>query len=156
MVELYQEEPKMVDRPTAGERTTLQTVALLFGIVFLLVGILGFIPGITSDAPGDFAGEDSDAELLGIFQVSVLHNIVHLLFGIAGLALARTWDGARTFLIGGGVVYLLLWILGLVGGADWIPANSADDWLHFALGVGMIGLGFATTRDRGETRAATT
>jgi len=154
MVELYQEEPKMVDRPTAGERTTLQTVALLFGIVFLLVGILGFIPGITSDAPGDFAGEDSDAELLGIFQVSVLHNIVHLLFGIAGLALARTWDGARTFLIGGGVVYLLLWILGLLGGAEWVPVDDADNWLHFVLGAVMVGAGVLLGRDV-RARAAT-
>jgi len=143
----------MVDRITAGERTTLQTIALVYGIVFLLVGILGFIPGITSDAPGTFAGEESEAELLGIFQVSILHNIVHLLFGIAGLAMARTWDGARTFLIGGGVVYLLLWILGLVGGADWIPANSADHWLHFVLGVTMVGAGFLLGRDR--DRAAT-
>jgi hypothetical protein len=132
----------------AGERDMLVTVARLFSIVFLLVGILGFIPGITTDAPGDFAGEESEAELLGIFSTSVLHNLVHLLFGIVGLALSRTWDGARTFLIGGGAVYLLLWILGLVGAADWIPANDADDWLHFALGVLMLGAGFLLGRDR--------
>ncbi len=129
-----------------GDRTTLQMAAMLFGIVFLAVGILGFIPGITSDAPGTFAGDESDAELLGIFQVSVLHNIVHLLFGIAGLALARTWDGARMYMIGGGVVYLLLWILGLLGATDWVPTNSADDWLHLVLGVAMVGLGFALGR----------
>jgi hypothetical protein len=138
----------MVDRPMAGERDLLVTIARLFSIVFLLVGILGFIPGITTDAPGDFAGEESEAELLGIFKVSILHNLVHLLFGIVGLALSRTWDGARTFLIGGGVVYLLLWILGLVGGADWIPANDADHWLHFVLGVVMIGAGFLLGRER--------
>lgn len=137
----------MVDRTTAGDRDLLLTVARLFGVVFLLVGVLGFIPGITPGAPGDFAGDESEAELLGIFQTSVLHNLVHLLFGIAGLALARTWDGARTFLIGGGVVYILLWILGLVGGADWIPANDADHWLHFVLGVVMIGAGFLLSRD---------
>ena len=129
------------------DRTPLQTVAMLVGIVFLLVGILGFIPGITSDAPGDFAGDNSNAELLGIFQTSILHNIVHLLFGLAGLALARTWDGARTYLIGGGIVYLALWILGLVGGANWVPTNTADDWLHFALGAGMIGAGFLLSRE---------
>lgn len=130
-----------------GDRTTLQTAAMLFGAVFLAVGILGFIPGITSnyDELG-FAGDESEAELLGIFQVSILHNIVHALFGIAGLALARTWDGARMYLIGGGVIYLLLWILGLVGAADWIPANDADDWLHFVLAVTMIGLGLALGR----------
>jgi hypothetical protein len=126
---------------------------MLAGAVFLIVGIAGFIPGITTDAPGNFAGEDSDAELLGIFKVSILHNIVHLLFGIAGLALARTWDGARTFLIGGGIIYLALWVLGIVGGADWIPANSADHWLHFGLGVGLLGAGFLLSRE-GAPRAA--
>ena len=121
---------------------------MLFGAVFLAVGILGFIPGITTDY-GDmaFAGEDSEAELLGIFQVSILHNIVHLLFGIAGLALARTWDGARMFMIGGGVIYLLLWVLGLAGATDWVPTNTADDWLHLVLGVSMVLLGFVFGRE---------
>ena len=84
----------MVDRTTADDRHLLVTVARLFAIVFLVVGILGFIPGIMTDAPGDFAGEESEAELFGIFSVSILHNLVHLLFGIVGLALARTWEGA--------------------------------------------------------------
>src|SRR5881275_1472789 len=116
------------------ERSTVQTLALVVGVVFLLVGILGFIPGITTHY-GDmsFAGHGSGAKLLGIFQVSILHNIVHLLFGIVGIALAKTWDGARNFLIGGGVVYLLLWLLGIIGAGDWIPANTADNWLHFVL-----------------------
>ena len=141
----------MVDRPMAGERDLLVTVARLFSIAFLLLGILGFIPGITTDAPGDFAGEDSDAELLGIFQTSILLNLVHLLFGIVGLALSRTWDGARTFLIGGGVIYVALWVLGLVGGADWIPTNDADHWLHFVLGVVMLGAGFLLGRSSATT-----
>ena len=84
----------MVDRTMPVERDLLTTTAQLFGVVFLLVGILGFIPGITSEAPGDFAGDGSEAELLGIFNVSILHNIVHLLFGLVGLALARTPEGA--------------------------------------------------------------
>jgi Domain of unknown function (DUF4383) len=132
------------------DRTPVQNVARLVGIVFLLVGVAGFIPGVTTNLYDglEFAGEDSTAELLGIFQVSVLHNIVHGLFGIAGLALAATAAGARTFLVGGGAIYVGLWLLGLVGGADWIPANDADDWLHLLLGAGMIGLGVLLTRER--------
>jgi hypothetical protein len=131
-----------------AERDLLVTTAQLFGVVFLLVGVLGFIPGITSDAPGSFSGEGSDAELLGTFQVSILLNIVHLLFGIFGLALASTADGARTFLVGGGVVYLLLWIVGLIGGLDWLPSNPADHWLHFVFGVVLLGAGLLLGRER--------
>ena len=98
-----------------AERTRAQQLSWLLGIVFILVGILGFIPGITTHY-GDlsFAGHDSGAKLFGIFEVSILHNVVHVLFGIVGLLLAKTAEGARTFLIGGGVVYLVLWIYGLV------------------------------------------
>jgi hypothetical protein len=136
------------------DRTPVQNVARLVGVVFLLVGIAGFIPGITTNLYDglEFAGDDGNAELLGIFQVSVLHNLVHGLFGVAGLALASTVSGARNFLIGGGAIYVALWLLGLIGGADWIPANDADDWLHLALGVGMIGAGVALTRERPVAR----
>ena len=130
----------------------MQTLATIVGATFLLVGILGFMPGITSHLYGglDFAGHGSQAKLLHVFQVSWVHNIVHLAFGIAGLTLARTWNGARTYLIGGGVVYLVLWLYGLLvgaGGANFVPLNTADDWLHFVLGAAMISFGFATTRD---------
>jgi hypothetical protein len=121
------------------ERSMLQNAALLVGIVFLLVGILGFIPGITEDAPGSFAGEDSDGSLLGVFQTSVLHNLVHLLFGVAGILLSRTWEGASNFLLWGGVAYLGLFLVGLLGAMDWLPADDTDDWLHLALGLLMIG-----------------
>jgi hypothetical protein len=131
------------------DRTPVQNVARLVGIVFLLVGIAGFIPGLTTNLYDglEFAGDEGTAELLGLFEVSVLHNIVHGLFGIAGLALAASAGGARTYLIGGGAIYLALFLLGIVGGGDWIPVNNADNWLHLGLGVGMIGLGVVTTRE---------
>jgi hypothetical protein len=138
----------------SSTRTTVQKAATAVGAVFLLVGILGFIPGITSqyDTMG-FAGHGSMAMLLGVFQVSILHNIVHLLFGVAGLAAARSAGGARNYLIVGGVIYLVLWIYGLLAGnsdsaANFVPVNTADNWLHFVLGIGMIALGVLLTRNR--------
>ena len=129
-----------------GTRSLLRTLALAVGAVFLLVGVLGFIPGITTNYDSmEFAGHESRAELLGIFQVSILHNIVHLLFGAAGIALSRRADTAFTYLVGGGAIYLVLWIYGLVVGqnadANFVPVNTADDWLHLVLGAGMIAAG---------------
>jgi arginine exporter protein ArgO len=90
--------------------------------------------------------------------VSVLHNIVHLLFGAAGIAMARTGQMARWFFLGGGIVYLLLWIYGLAidmnAGANFVPFNSADNWLHLILGVGMIGLGLWLGRDAMEKKGS--
>ncbi len=136
--------------------TPVQTAARLVGVVFLLVGIAGFIPGITTNLYDglDFAGDGSEAELLGLFQVSVLHNIVHALFGV-GIFMAATPSGARTFLIGSGAIYLVLFLLGLLGGADWVPSNDADDWLHLVLGIGLLGLGFGLTRERDRAPATT-
>lgn len=136
------------------KRTPVQTAALLVGVVFLLVGVLGFVPGITAPfADLAFAGTGSMAALLGLFQVSVLHNIVHLLFGVAGVAAARTAGAARAFLIGGGVIYLVLWLYGLItdlnSSANFVPLNAADNWLHLVLAVGMLALGFALGRRTG-------
>lgn len=141
-----------------GARTNVQKAALAVGAVFLLVGILGFIPGITSDySTMMFAGHESEAKLLGLFQVSILHNIVHLLFGVAGIAMARTISGARSYLLYGGIIYLVLWVYGLVIGhdsaANFVPLNTADNWLHFFLGVGMVALALLLTRNTSRDTA---
>ncbi|WGW12215.1 DUF4383 domain-containing protein [Saxibacter everestensis] len=143
--------PRSTDRRSA--RTNVQKAALIVGVVFLLVGILGFVPGITSNfGEMQFAGHESGSLLLGVFQVSILHNVVHLLFGVAGILMARTVSGARGYLIWGGVIYLVLWIYGLLIGhesmANFVPFNSADNWLHLVLGVVMVALGLLLTRNR--------
>ena len=136
-----------------SDRSLAQNLAIVFGLAFLAAGILGFIPGITTNYDDlSFAGSDSGAELLGLFQVSVLHNIVHLLFGVAGLALARTWDGARSYLLGAGVIYAVLFVYGLLVGsgtdANFVPMNTADDLLHLALAVGLLGSWWVAARER--------
>ena len=104
---------------TSATKTNLQKAALAVGAVFLLVGVLGFIPGITTNyASLGFAGHMSEAMLLGVFQVSILHNIVHMLFGVAGILMGRTAMQAKNFLLYGGIVYLVLWVYGLLIGHD--------------------------------------
>lgn len=136
---------------TSRSRAAVQVAALVVGVVFLLVGILGFIPGVTTNYDAlSGAGHHSEAKLLGIFQVSYLHNAVHLLFGIAGLVMARSIGAAKGYLIGGGIIYLLLWIYGLIidfdSTANFIPLNDADNWLHLVLGVGMVALSLVLSR----------
>jgi hypothetical protein len=131
----------------------VRLMATVVGAAFLLVGVLGFIPGITSGYDTlQWAGHGSDAKLLGVFEVSVLHNIVHLVFGVAGLAMARTAQAATSYLVGGGVIYLVLAIYGAVidheGAANFVPVNIADNWLHLVLGAGMIALGLVGSRVR--------
>jgi hypothetical protein len=146
----------------SNQRSLAQTLALLFGVAFLGAGVLGFIPGITTNLGDiDFAGKDSPSELLGIFQVSILHNIVHLLFGIAGIALARTWESARTYLLGSGVIYVGLFAYGLFvsagDDANFVPMNMADDWLHLALAIGLLGSWYISrTGDEVRERPVTT
>ena len=129
----------------ARTASILQRVTTAVGAVFLLVGLAGFVPGLTAHYDQmTFAGQGSLAMLVGVFMVSVLHNIVHLLFGIVGLAAARTWSASRGYLFAGGVVYLVLWLYGLVidrtRSANFVPVNTADNWLHLVLGLGMIAL----------------
>lgn len=129
----------------------MQVAAGVVGLTFLLVGIAGFIPGITTHFGSmSFAEHHSGAKLVGIFGVSVLHNLVHLAFGIAGLALARSYRGARMYLLVGGIIYLVLWVYGLAidrgSSANFVPVNTADNWLHFVLGAAMIILALALGR----------
>jgi len=78
---------------------------------------------------------------------------------VIGLALARRTESAISFLIGGGVVYLVLWLYGLVtadsSSANFVPVNTADDWLHFVLGLGMIALGVLGRNATRSTGGAT-
>jgi hypothetical protein len=141
-------------------RTQAQTLTLVFGVAFLAAGILGFIPGITTNYDEmEFAGTDSGAELLGIFQVSILHNIVHLLFGVVGIYLARTHEGALNYLLGAGVIYVVLFVYGLFVGdtsdANFVPINDADDWLHIVLAVALLA-GYFVSRGRSPEAIRTT
>jgi hypothetical protein len=130
-------------------RARIQLVTIAVSVTFIVVGILGFIPGLTTNFRGTggmgFSGLNSHAELFGVFRVSVFHNGVHLLLGFIGMICSFTPQWARLYLIIGGVVYLVLCIYGFVidrsSNANFVPVNTPDNWLHLALGVAMIALG---------------
>jgi hypothetical protein len=110
--------------------------------VLVAAGVLGFVPGITTHVGKlAFAGGGSHAELFGRFQVSVLLNLVHIASGLTVLVLARTDAGARSYLTGCGIAYLVIWVLGPLTIGGWLPLNTADNWLHLVAGGVLLGLG---------------
>ena len=117
----------------------VQQVARVFGVVFLLVGILGFLAGgMSMEADPALA-----PRVLGLFPVNVLHNIVHLLLGVWGLAAARTAAGAVSYAKIAGGFYVLLAILGFLIPTTFglIPIGGHDIWLHALLGVVLLAVG---------------
>lgn len=108
-------------------------LAWVFGIVFLVVGVLGFVPGITTDGM-----------LLGIFEVDTLHNIIHLLSGV--LAIAAVLAGRpKIYFQVFGVVYALVAVVGFIQGdtvLGLISTNMADHVLHVVLAVALLYVGF--------------
>ena len=137
-------QPTLRSAPGRG-RSLVQVFAAVMGLAFLLVGVAGFIPGITSNYDDlSWFGTDSNAELLGLFRVSVLHNIVHLLFGV-GLVASVSASLSRIYLLGGGVGYVGVAAYGFLvdhdSDANFLPLNDADNLLHVGLAVAMILLG---------------
>jgi hypothetical protein len=129
----------------------LRKVALIFGIVFILVGILGFV------TPGGMSMEADPApgHILGLFGVNLLHNVVHLLIGVWGIVASRTWGGAKTYMQIGGVLYIVLAALGFVIPSTFglIPIGGNDIYLHAVLGLIMAGIGFTAKPEAAPTTA---
>jgi arginine exporter protein ArgO len=138
--------------------TTVQKAALLFGIVFLVVGVAGFIPGITTEYDRLTNLDGVGALLLGAFGVSWIECVAHLAFGVVGLGASRSPNASKAYFLVGGVLYVGLWIYGLVidltSSANFLGVNEAANWLHFALGVVMIGIGAILGND-GTDRSRT-
>ncbi len=130
--------------------STLQKLAAVFGVVFVLVAIVGFI------APGGMAMQPTDpaspAKVLGMFPVNLLHNIVHLLFGAWGLAASRSWGGSKQFFTVAGIIYIVLTIVGYLSpsGFGLVPLGGSDIGLHAVLGIVMLAIGY-TAKPAGAT-----
>ena len=135
-------------------RDHVRSASMGMGVVFLLVGILGFIPGITTQYGSMAFASGSEAMLLGAFQVSVLLNLLYLAMGAAGVWMSRGVLPARNFLLGSGAVLLVMWLYGLIVGtsaANILSTNASTNWLNLILGVVAVGLGAAyAMRHRGS------
>lgn len=120
--------------------TLAQKLAFLFGVTFVIAGVGGFIPGITTNLYDglEFAGNDGSSELLGLFKVSILHNIVHALFGV-GILAAKRHASSLQYLLYAGIAYVALFVIGIIDAGDWVPINNNDDWLHLGLLLGLLG-----------------
>ena len=133
--------------------------ALGIGIAYLLVGLLGFIPGthpMTADMP-DIAVDALYGRLLGIFPVNILHNIVHLLFGVWGLLAYKSLSASKGFAKGVAIIYAVLVVAGLIPGLNTmfglVPLFGNDVWLHIILAAPAAYFGWmhrdtATTGNR--------
>ncbi|MDJ0351899.1 DUF4383 domain-containing protein [Pseudarthrobacter sp. PH31-O2] len=136
-------------------RTDVQNVGMGVGTVLIVVGILGFIPGITTQYSSlAFFGPGSTALFLGLFQVSMLLNIVQLAIGATGWAMSRNPVGSRNFLMGFGLLYIVLSVYGLIVGvgsaANFLSLNAIDAWAFMILGLAMAGAGWLMSRHLAE------
>ncbi|GAC1409615.1 MAG: hypothetical protein NVSMB53_02190 [Gemmatimonadaceae bacterium] len=122
--------------------STIQKLGAIFGVVFILAAIAGLI------APGGMAMQPTDpttaAKALGIFPVNLLHNVVHLAFGIWALVASRSWGGSKQFFVVGGYIYIVLTVLGFIAptGFGLVPLGGTDIGLHALLGVVMLAIGY--------------
>jgi hypothetical protein len=125
-------------------KTLAQVYALTLGVVLVAVGVLGFIV-----EPSFAIGDSAQRGTLIAFDINGWHNVVHVLSGVVGIALAGTAAKARLFCIGYGVVYTLVAVLGFVVGdggllLSIIPINTADNLLHLAIALTGIGIGLTS------------
>lgn len=118
-------------------------MAWVFAVIFLTVGILGFVPGVTT----------SSGHLLGIFEVSALHNIIHLASGIlAAIAASMSVAYSRLYFQAFGVIYGLVTVIGFVQGSTvlgLIGVNLADNVLHLVIATIALYIGFALRTEAG-------
>jgi hypothetical protein len=127
------------------ERSPAQVYAAVIGATLVVAGIIGFFYS-ASFATGD--GTERDA-VLGILDVNGWHNVVHIVTGALGLAVAASYGGARAYAVGLGAVYLLVAALGFIAGDgeeifNLIPVNTEDNVLHLLIGIAGVGAGLAT------------
>lgn len=138
---------------------SIRTFARVFGVVFLIVGVGGFIPGVTQPhVHPNLAVQAASGMELGLFPVNILHNLVHLAFGVWGVAAARSLSAARLYARLVAISYAALTILGLIPATNTtfglIPIYGHDVWLHALLAAAAAYFGFVHREEATRAGAA--
>lgn len=135
--------------------------ALIAGIAYVIVGLAGFLPGLTQPPPPDAPGlavETGYGYLFGIFPINWLHNLVHLAIGIWGVVAYRTFGASRTFAQGLAIIYGVLAVMGLIPGLNTtfglIPIFGNDVWLHALTAIIAAYFGWMAPARVGEREPA--
>ena len=123
--------------------------ALIWGIVFLIIAASGFIPGMWHPAPAhypDIAVDTWYGAALGLFPVNILHDLVHLVFGVGGVAAYRSLDSAKTYAKAVAIIYAMFAVMGLIPVLNTtfglVPLFGNDIWLHLLLAAPAAYFGF--------------
>lgn len=146
----------MNDQSSSSAPTPTQQLTLWIAGALLSLAVFGFLPRLTQNVESlAFRGLESGALLFGLFHTSVLHNVVHLLLGLAALLSAGSHRWCRTFLAITAAVLLTLVLYGQLDstpvGAGLVPVGTANSWLYTLLALSMIvAAGFSTRRLRGR------
>lgn len=135
----------------------VQRFALIFGVVYLAVGVMGFIPGLVSaptGVPTDLGQVDvvsGYGRLMGLFPINTAHNIIHMVVGGLGIAASIAPDSSRLYSGQLGIWFSVLAILGLIPVANTlfglVPLYSHDIWLHALTAAMGIYFGFIAQPD---------
>ena len=136
---------------------TIRTIATVFGAVYVIIGLAGFLPAlVTGSAPPDMPS--ADGNLLGIFPINALHNIVHLVIGAALLYGSTQTDRARAVARIVGIVYAAVGVLGLIAPDTFglMPIGGADVALHLLTAAILLYIGFMADRQGEPTNASAT
>lgn len=128
----------------------IKRIAIAFGVIFMIVGVLGFIPAVTPITDDEVTGR-----LLGVFAVDPAHNVVHLVTGLIAVAVGlASEEASRMYFKVFGVIYGLVALLGFGYGnapiLGLIANNLADAVLHAVIAVVALFLGFGHLLDRFE------
>lgn len=139
---------------------SLRVMARLFGVIFLIVGIAGFIPALApAHSHPDVSMDSSLGLLFGLFPINTLHNVVHLIFGLWALIASSSFTASRVYFRSVAVIYALLAVMGAISAGNLyttfglIPLYGNDIWLHALIALASAYLGFLH-RERTRQQAA--